>query len=199
MIESHIEDFIGVFDNVIDSQKCQSIINYFERLNEFHRVRSRSELTGKPAIEQDTSVYNFAVENNEQFISVNEKILTDFNIGLQECYQQYTKKYGVLNEMAKHRINLDIKLQKTAPGEGYHIWHCEHNGAMTGKRLFLIILYLNEVDVGGETEFLYLHKRIQPKTGRLLICPSGFTHTHRGNPPLSGCKYILNGWVEFIE
>jgi len=100
--------------------------------------------------------------------------------------------------MMRHRLNLDVKLQKTIPGEGYHVWHCEHDGVPYGKRLFLVILYLNEVS-GGETEFLYQHKRVAPKTGRLMICPSGFTHTHRGNPPLEGHKYILNGWIEFIE
>lgn len=26
---------------------------------------------------------------------------------------------------------------------------------------------------------------------------AGFTHTHRGNPPISGTKYIITGWVEF--
>jgi hypothetical protein len=195
---NNIEDFIGIFDTVLDSSRCNEIIKYFEKLNDFHKVRSRSEITGQPATQQDTSVYNFIIENDESFICVNERVLRDFNIVLQECYQQYTKKYGVLNDMARHRINLDIKLQKTAPGEGYHVWHCEHNGIATGKRLFMVILYLNEVE-GGETEFLYLHKRVEPKAGRLLICPSGFTHTHRGNPPLKGCKYILNGWIEFIE
>ena len=54
-------------------------------------------------------------------------------------------------------------------------------------------------DRGGETEFLYQHKRVSPKTGSLMICPSSFTHTHRGNPPLSGVKYIMNGWIEFID
>ena len=26
-----------------------------------------------------------------------------------------------------------------------------------------------------------------------------FTHTHRGNPPLTADKYIITTWVEFIE
>jgi len=58
------------------------------------------------------------------------------------------------------------------------------------------MLYLNTVSEGGETEFLYLHRRIKPLQGRLLIFPASFTHTHRGNPPLSGDKYILTSWLE---
>ena len=58
------------------------------------------------------------------------------------------------------------------------------------------MMYLNDVDDGGETEFLYQKKRIRPKQGRVLIFPAGFTHTHRGNPPLSGDKYILTSWLE---
>jgi len=26
---------------------------------------------------------------------------------------------------------------------------------------------------------------------------AAFTHTHRGNPPLSNAKYIVTGWTEF--
>ena len=193
-----IDNFIGTFDNVFDEQYCKSIIDHFEKLNNFHRVKKRADVTGQPAIEQQTDVYLPLLENDSSFISANEVMLREFNIKLQECYKLYTKKYPVLETMERHRLNLDVKLQKTIPGEGYHIWHCEHNGVAFGKRMFLVILYLNEV-TGGETEFLYQHKRIAPKTGRLMICPSGFTHTHRGNPPLEGCKYILNGWIEFIE
>jgi hypothetical protein len=54
------------------------------------------------------------------------------------------------------------------------------------------------VEEGGETEFLYLSQRVKPKTGRLVIFPSGYVHTHRGNPPLSGEKYIMTGWIEFM-
>jgi len=66
------------------------------------------------------------------------------------------------------------------------------------SRLIAWSLYLNDIDLGGETEFLYLKRRINAKAGRLVIWPAGFTHTHRGNPPLSNDKYILTGWLEFM-
>jgi hypothetical protein len=56
---------------------------------------------------------------------------------------------------------------------------------------------LNDVEEGGETEFYYQDKKIKPKAGRMVIAPSGFTHTHRGNVPTSNDKYILTSWVLF--
>ena len=55
-------------------------------------------------------------------------------------------------------------------------------------------IYLNEDFEGGETEFLYFNKRIKPKQGRLVIFPAAFTHTHRGNPPIGGTKYLASTW-----
>tara|TARA_Y100001963_G_scaffold40086_1_gene56127 strand:+ start:394 stop:1002 length:609 start_codon:yes stop_codon:yes gene_type:complete len=191
-----IENFIGIFDDAFDELYCKSIIEHFEKLDSFHKTIKRSDY--RPAIEQQTDIYQPVLENDSTFMSVNEPMMKKFNMGLQECYELYIKKYPVLETIGKHRLDLNIKIQRTVPGQGYHIWHCEHDGVAHGKRLFLVILYLNEVE-GGETEFLYQHKRISPKTGSLMICPSGFTHTHRGNPPLSGVKYIMNGWIEFID
>jgi len=193
-----IENFIGTFDNVYTEEYCKSIVDHFEKLNNFHRVHKRSDGTDRSAIQQQTDVYHLVLENESSFISANDLILQEFNTKLLECYNLYVKKYPILESMRRHRLSLDVKIQKTILGEGYHQWHCEHDGVAYGKRMFLVILYLNEV-LGGETEFLYQHKRVLPKTGRLMICPSGFTHTHRGNPPLEGCKYILNGWIEFID
>jgi hypothetical protein len=31
----------------------------------------------------------------------------------------------------------------------------------------------------------------------MVIAPAGFTHTHRGNTPVSNDKYILTSWVLF--
>ena len=93
-----------------------------------------------------------------------------------------------------------IKIQKTCPTQGYHVWHCEHDALSDGRdRILAWTLYLNDVEEGGETEFLYQSLRFKPKTGTFILFPAHFTHTHRGNPPLSGVKYIATGWIEFLN
>jgi hypothetical protein len=57
------------------------------------------------------------------------------------------------------------------------------------------MVYLNDIVEGGETEFLHQRKRIKPKKGTVLLFPPYFTHTHRGNPPLSNEKYAITGWM----
>ena len=60
------------------------------------------------------------------------------------------------------------------------------------------MVYLNDVEEGGETEFLYQSVRVPPVQGRFICWPAGWTHIHRGNPPLKGVKYALTGWINFI-
>lgn len=91
------------------------------------------------------------------------------------------------------------KLQRTPPGGGYHYWHHEHEGDMNSNNTLLAwMVYLNDVEEGGETEFLYQKKKFSPKTSSLIVWPSGFTHQHRGNPPLSNDKFIATGWIDHI-
>ncbi len=95
-----------------------------------------------------------------------------------------------------------INLQKYDKGQGgYPHWHSEAYPqgphAEPLHRVLLWMYYLNDVDEGGETEFFYQQHRVKPKKGRMVIAPAGFTHTHRGNRPVSGDKYILTSWVLF--
>ena len=55
-------------------------------------------------------------------------------------------------------------------------------------------MYLNTIDEGGETEFLYINKRVKAKEGRVVIFPAGYTHTHRGNPAIGQDKYLVTSW-----
>ena len=123
--------------------------------------------------------------------------LNTFNdVFWNECYRDYCDTYSILNDHDKHTI-FTYKIQKTLPGGGYHVWHCENGEKHFMRRMGVYLMYLNDVEEGGETEFLYLSQRIKPKKGRLLIWPPNFPWTHRGNPPLSGEKYIMTGWMEF--
>jgi hypothetical protein len=93
-----------------------------------------------------------------------------------------------------------INLQKyVADQGGYPYWHCEQYPKLDqGEALHRALLwsvYLNDDFEQGETEFLYQQAKIRPVTGRLLIAPAGFTHTHRGNRPVGGNKFIATSWI----
>ena len=95
-----------------------------------------------------------------------------------------------------------INLQWYAAGEGgYPYWHCElfprDPGAETLHRHLLWTLYLNDDFAEGETEFLFQQRKVTPRTGSLLIAPTAFTHTHRGNRPQHGDKFIATSWILF--
>jgi len=98
----------------------------------------------------------------------------------------------------------NINLQKYLADEGgYPRWHCElhpqANDPACEKlhRTLLWSIYLNDGFGEGETEFLHQRRKIAPQAGLLLIAPAAFTHTHRGNMPRGGAKYIATSWVLF--
>lgn len=97
-----------------------------------------------------------------------------------------------------------INLQKYISNQGgYPYWHCElypkpgDAQSETLHRTLLWTIYLNDAFDEGETQFLYQRRKIAPKTGSMLIAPAAFTHTHRGNVPKNGNKYIATSWVLF--
>ena len=79
-------------------------------------------------------------------------------------------------------------------GGGFHAWHFETGGIVNTHRTFVVQLYVNDDFEGGETEFLYQNRREEAVAGDVLIFPAGYTHTHRGNPPIGGHKYLITSW-----
>ena len=199
-MEYNLDDFIGVFDGAFDKEYCDSLIDKFEFLSKMGKTKSRAEFSGSPQLISDNNIYFPMLDMTDtQTMGSNFTWLQEFNIKMWECYSIYTKKYGTLNSVQRHQLNPDVKIQKTKPSEGYHVWHCENGNLSDASRLILLMFYLNDIEEGGETEFLYQSRRIEPKMGRLVFCPAFFTHTHRGNPPLKGSKYMMNGWLQYYH
>ncbi|MGY1530574.1 2OG-Fe(II) oxygenase [Luteimonas sp. A649] len=95
-----------------------------------------------------------------------------------------------------------VNLQWYAAGQGgYPYWHCElyprDPQAETLHRHLLWTVYLNDGFEAGETEFMFQQRKIKPRVGDLLIAPTAFTHTHRGNRPEGGDKFIATSWILF--
>ena len=57
------------------------------------------------------------------------------------------------------------------------------------------MIYLNDIEEGGETEYQYQLRRIKPTTGTVVMFPAGMTHVHKGNLVMGQeNKYIVTGW-----
>ena len=96
----------------------------------------------------------------------------------------------------------NLQVQRYTKGSGgYPHWHSEvypkDAGCEPLHRVLAFQFYLNDVSEGGETEFFYQERKVASQAGRMLIFPSSFTHTHRGNVPRSSDKYIITSWVLF--
>jgi len=197
-MKTEIDDFIGVFDNTVTNEYCDFLIDFFDRMQNMGKSVNRQDHDNVNSLQKENSMYFYMTETDPLILNQRQAQLSSFTEAIKNCYWLYVEKYGAVESLGRHILNPDIKMQKTLPGEGYHMWHCEVASIPSARRLLLCMLYLNDVDEGGETEFLYQHKRIKPVKGRVVICPTAFTHTHRGNPPLNTAKYMINGWMEFI-
>ena len=191
-----IENFILQYDNLFTAAECQMFIDSFNRMERAGFTITRQKQGDRETVKNDNQFYfSDYLSGMELDISdlAPQRMLVErfWNV----VYPAYSEKYGILNQMANMTIRL-TKIQKTEVGGGYHVWHNEDDDPQRMRRVATFILYLNDVDEGGETEFLYYPKRVKAKQGRFIVWPAGFTHTHRGNPPLSNTKYIVTGWIE---
>jgi hypothetical protein len=192
-----IDNFIGVYDNALSNEDCDNIIAYFNELDNINLAFTRQELKdADPHIKDDRTV--FPMSPREIMLRQTTPLLNGFMSSFVNCWDKYLNRYSMLKLGSKFQVQ-SIRIQNTPIGGGYHTWHWESNNYNTSPRFISFMAYLNDVEEGGETEFLYMQKRYKPNKGQLLIWPSGFTHTHRGNPPLSNDKWIITGWLHFTE
>lgn len=189
-ISYDIKDFVGVFKNAFPKAWCDKMREHFDNVDKLGMTKSRkeSELVSKMK-KDDTQLYFNEYSQLDCFSEEHAymKFILD-----DVVYKTYKGYYEILDTVPDLQM-LSVKMQKTEVGGGYHIWHFEQNGNSPVRQIVFII-YLNDVEEGGETELLYQNRRIKPEAGTVVVFPAGFTHAHRGNPPLSNEKYIVTGW-----
>jgi len=188
----NITNFVGIYDNYITPEECNKAIKLYEDQNKFNKTINRIA-SEKTSILQKQDQQFFANASN---IEVWWEELKPMMLNFEMAWKHYSKNVGADDAYGSPFNFTTLKIQKTLPTEGYHVWHLEHGkGFESESRAFVFSIYLNKVEDGGETEFLHFSKRVKPDTGRIVIWPAGFPYVHRGNPPLSGEKYILTSWL----
>lgn len=193
----HHDNFISEFLFDVEALNLKEIIKYFE-------VMAKSEQY-MPSIEPRTDIRTKDTQLFlNQTLSYGDSISEAAMANTMSVYYQWHKVVGLgLGEyMEKYEIlktrgyeHKFCKIQRTKPSEGFHTWHYDA-GTVSPHRQLVTLLYLNGDFDGGETEFLYQNVRIKPQAGKFIIFPPFWTHTHRGNPPIGGTKYIVTSWAD---
>tara|TARA_B100000287_G_scaffold225495_2_gene212795 strand:+ start:3360 stop:3962 length:603 start_codon:yes stop_codon:yes gene_type:complete len=186
------DDFIGIFDTNIN---CQQFIDHFDKSQATvirRKVMDDKSDRGARVFKVDDSM--LTIESHMVSFNRPVRFLEEYNALTKTCMDIYVNKWSSVANFDLQQAYMNI--QKTSPGQGYHVWHWEDGQHGTNRRMFATMLYLNDVEKGGETEFLHQSLRVTPQKGRFLIWPAHWTHAHRGNPPLETDKYIATSWIE---
>lgn len=185
-----MDNFIRVYDQMLQPEFCKELIEWFEFSSTKGVLHNRSSA---PFMARADGLNR---QDKQIPIDANRPVWAEqiYN-QMAPCVQEYANDFPWLKGL--NLISSICIMQATEPltGDGYHTWHCEKSNYNNSDRVLAWILYLNDIDEGGETEFLYQGIRVAPKEGRLAIWPAGFTHVHRGNPPLKNKKYVISGWM----
>lgn len=103
-----------------------------------------------------------------------------------------------------------MQAQKYAPGE-YYKEHCDYFFPLTkeyktytewmGQRTWTFMVYLNDVEKGGETYFKHLKLKLKPTAGTAVFWNNLYRNgipnpktMHEACPPISGNKYVITKW-----
>ena len=220
-----MSQFIEIYDGALSAEFCQHCIDKFENSQERHKGRTghgvdlikknssdititHSEHWQDEIVQLQQVVLNGLIQYVRKYPftlvgSIALQVQTPDGVE-QISFMDIPKLNDQsLAQLIQTVFRLgSINIQKYDQNEGgYFYYHSEiyphpndqANDALHRKLLWMF--YLNDVEEGGETEFYHQQVVARPKQGSLVIAPAGFTHTHRGNMPISGDKYIFTSWV----
>ena len=183
-----IEHFIRYYDNVIDENFCDELIEKFEQNEEAH----------------------LKINNGDRFSFTEARLLDHMNIFEYEanqlkqlfmsCIDKYKQDCKVEPEMFPQSVGYEnFRMKRYMPdGTDHFDNHVDVGDYASARRFLVFFLYLNDVE-GGETEFPQFNLKVEPKKGRLLVFPPLWTHLHAGRKPINKPKYIVGSYLHYLN
>ena len=177
-------------DDFLTDVECDAFIKEIEQRQE----PSRTVLEDKTT-EIRTSNSCFFRKNDVQFPLANEVTqrlakLLGINVSYAEPIQGH-----IYSPDQEYKPHVDFFTPGTDEFDKYA------NDELGGQRTWSVLIYLNDVEEGGATEFVHSNLTIKPKRGKLVfwnnLLPSGAPNVatfHHGKPIASGKKVVLSQW-----
>lgn len=170
---------VFLFENVIDN--CMELINLANLQNSswIDAVLTHESFVDKNVRNTKTVDISPSFKNDVEWFVLAKR--------LWEYGDFYAKKNGISFSEMEHPQFL-----KYLPNEGHYTAHSDSSREM--PRIFSSVLYLNDVQDGGETYFNNFNVSVEAKAGRLAMFPANFAYLHEAKMPKSNDKNVIVTW-----
>jgi hypothetical protein len=174
-------DLTYVIDGNLKPELCKDIIEKFEKDKRQSPGYTGGGLNTEMKTSLDLMFSRFA--DWEDVVKILDEKMKENLQKYQEFLQErLPNNYNVLDTW-----HSGYQLQKS----GHYRWHHDSRIEHGRERIVTFIWYLNTIEEGGHTGFLY--KSVKPETGKFVFFPSTWDYVHCGFP--SKDKYIITGWL----
>ena len=195
----NLKDLVYTIPNAISANTCNHLIEHHTKMCNRGLGIDIDKKDDKMGIDIKISTDVLYQPHGEpKIIKQLNRVVKQHFIGYGERYshEEFNLLNGVFNCWPRTNYNI-FQIQKYDKGVGgYPAWHIDKDYQPPfHNREYVYMFYLNDVEEGGETEFLYLNTKIKPVKGTLVFFPTNFPFVHRGNIPISDDKYIVTGWI----
>jgi|TARA_Y200000002_G_scaffold368021_1_gene360636 hypothetical protein len=184
-----LKDYIKVYDEMFTKAFCDSVIEGYN--NAKKTVVDREQ---RPSF-TEVNISQRYLAKDPLWMSIQKQIQTVF----VDCIQLYMNSLQVeVDFPAKYSFEeYRVKYYNNNGHDQFkdHVDVGDHNSA---RRFLVMFLYLNTVEVGGQTMFPRLGESISPQTGRVLMFPANWQYRHAGLPPESDNKYIVGTYLHYL-
>ena len=179
-------NFIFEMEDFISKELCEDIIQRFE--NEPRKEQSTIKDPNHKVIldlERRNSIQIY-LEDMKDTAYIEHDLRNKFKDALdiyKKKFCDYFKRYGENPDFINHVMFSgrpfelsDFVVQRVKP-ETHFRWHTDEHPRIAHT----CIIYLNDLELsdGGATEFA-CGRKVQPKAGKLLLFPGGWSNVHRG-------------------
>tara|TARA_B100001250_G_C19579530_1_gene691375 strand:+ start:46 stop:657 length:612 start_codon:yes stop_codon:yes gene_type:complete len=185
----NLVDCIAEYDNILSDEMCDVMIDWFNANEELQDDGAIGTIEGEGVVNNKIKKSRQSYPHPEDSIS---DLMTEV---IKKTYREYKKDHFVPEDSSMIAVR-DYSIRVYDKNDGHFLRHMDQAGV--ASRLFAIIMYLNTVDQGGETEFPDHNVKVKPEKGKVLIFPCNFMFYHQGNTPISGDKWIATAFINLI-
>ncbi len=181
--------FIFEVKDALPDFLCDDMVARFEA-NEADQYAGRvgSAMNANDSLKKTTDLI---ASGKQHWKDVDNNLFRSLAMALNE----FKHSYPYFSDMSRFK-DMGYNLQRYREGEYYH-WHVDADNEVLAPRQLVALWYLNDVEEGGETEFIFQDASITPAKGKLILFPPFWTHEHRAKEVIKGVKYIATTWINF--